>query len=118
MPASMSSCTTTRSSSPQTSPALNAYYVVLLAGRGGRDSAPDDAPIVRHADVASRTLQALIRAYQISSRRGRRRLPLRAFVFRVCNRSLRRHGAWRGGWMALKRLARCHPWGRLLRSRR
>lgn len=23
--------------------------------------------------------------------------------------ALRRHGAWRGGWLALKRLGRCHP---------
>ena len=25
--------------------------------------------------------------------------------------ALRRHGAWRGGWLAVSRLARCHPFG-------
>ena len=24
--------------------------------------------------------------------------------------ALAQHGAWRGGWMALRRLASCHPW--------
>lgn len=25
--------------------------------------------------------------------------------------ALRNHGAFRGGWLTLKRIGRCHPWG-------
>ena len=25
--------------------------------------------------------------------------------------ALRRHGGFRGGWLVLKRIGRCHPWG-------
>ena len=25
--------------------------------------------------------------------------------------ALRKHGPWRGGWLTLKRILSCHPWG-------
>jgi putative membrane protein insertion efficiency factor len=25
--------------------------------------------------------------------------------------AVNRHGPWRGGWRAAKRICRCHPWG-------
>lgn len=25
--------------------------------------------------------------------------------------AIRKHGPFRGGWLALKRISRCHPWG-------
>ena len=26
-------------------------------------------------------------------------------------RAVEKHGPWRGGWMGVKRIGRCHPWG-------
>ncbi|MBV8656744.1 MAG: membrane protein insertion efficiency factor YidD [Burkholderiales bacterium] len=25
--------------------------------------------------------------------------------------SIKRHGTWHGGWLTIRRLSRCHPWG-------
>lgn len=62
--------------------------------------------------MMARVLMLLVRAYQwgISPLIGPRcrYLPTcSAYALEA----LARHGACRGGWLTLKRLARCHPWG-------
>lgn len=61
--------------------------------------------------VAARALALLIRGYQrfISPA-----LPPACRFTPSCSQygleAVRRHGAVVGGWMALKRIAKCHPW--------
>jgi uncharacterized protein len=62
--------------------------------------------------VATRTLQAVVRAYQLVLSPwfgGACRFTPSCSAYAI--EALGRHGAWRGSWLALKRLARCHPWG-------
>lgn len=69
-------------------------------------------PIAAHADVATRVLQAVVRAYQLVLSPwsgGACRFSPSCSAYAI--EALGRHGAWRGGWLALKRVARCHPWG-------
>ena len=56
-------------------------------------------------------LRAMIRAYQIGVRPV---LPATCRFHPGCSdyaaEALARHGALVGGWLAVRRLARCHPW--------
>jgi putative membrane protein insertion efficiency factor len=64
------------------------------------------------AAAVQRTLILAIKIYQ---------LTLSPFLGRQCRyeptcsvyaeQALRRFGVRRGGWLAVKRLGRCHPWG-------
>lgn len=60
----------------------------------------------------ARGLMALVRAYQMGVSPW---LAPRCRYTPTCSayalEALDRHGPWRGGWYALRRLARCHPWG-------
>jgi uncharacterized protein len=57
-------------------------------------------------------LLLLIRIYQLTLSsfmgRGCRFLPTCSDYAR---QAIEKYGAWRGGGLALKRIARCHPWG-------
>jgi putative membrane protein insertion efficiency factor len=58
-----------------------------------------------------RLLVSLVRLYQLSISPL---LPRSCRHFPSCSHyaveALTRHGAGRGSWLSLKRLARCHPW--------
>lgn len=75
----------------------------------------NDARAVRNlldvvADLPRRGLVALIRAYQLVISPA---LPPACRFTPTCSQyaleAIRRHGAARGSWLALRRLARCHP---------
>jgi putative membrane protein insertion efficiency factor len=55
-------------------------------------------------------MAALVRTYQLA--RGGRPSPCRYWP--SCSsyalEAIERHGAWRGGRLALTRICRCHPW--------
>lgn len=59
----------------------------------------------------ARALRGLVRGYQAV--RAGRPSPCRfvpsCSVYAV--EALERHGAGRGSWLTVRRLARCHPWG-------
>ncbi|HEY6948828.1 MAG TPA: membrane protein insertion efficiency factor YidD [Gemmatimonadales bacterium] len=62
------------------------------------------------ADLPRRGLVVLIRAYQLVISPA---LPPACRFTPTCSQyaleAIRRHGAARGSWLAVRRLARCHP---------
>ena len=60
----------------------------------------------------SRIVLALIRFYQLAispwiAPRCRYQPTCSSYALEAVSR----HGACKGGWLALRRIARCHPWG-------
>lgn len=62
---------------------------------------------------ASAMLILFVRAYQVTLRPwlvgGCRHWPTCSEYF---IEAVSKHGPWRGGWMGLRRICRCHPWSK------
>jgi uncharacterized protein len=62
------------------------------------------------AHVVSRPLIWLVRLYQVGLSPL---LPASCRYYPSCSayalEALQRYGAWRGSWLAIRRIARCHP---------
>lgn len=71
--------------------------------------AADDAP---RPGIAARTLMLVARAWQLGPSLI---LPPSCRYQPSCSAyaitAIARYGAMKGGWLAAKRIARCHPWG-------
>lgn len=76
-------------------------------------SGHDDAPEIRRARGWSATIAlGLVRAYQVMLSPlvgGGCRFTPSCSVYAI--EAIERHGAGRGSWLAMTRVARCHPWG-------
>ena len=61
--------------------------------------------------IVSRLLASLVRGYRYAVSPF---LGMHCRFYPSCSEyaleALERHGAARGGWLVLRRLARCHPW--------
>jgi uncharacterized protein len=60
---------------------------------------------------AARVLMLLIRAWRLVSVHLTPRCRFHPSCSAYALEALAQHGAVRGGWLAVRRLARCHPWG-------
>lgn len=60
--------------------------------------------------VMTRVLLFLIRAYQLTlSPILGQHCRFTPSCSHYAREAIERHGPWRGGWLALRRIARCHP---------
>lgn len=71
----------------------------------------DAAAPARPRGLVARSLHALVRAYRAlaAGRPSPCRFDPSCSTYAL--EALERHGAARGSWLTVRRLARCHPWG-------
>jgi putative membrane protein insertion efficiency factor len=80
----------------------------VTAGGGKREGGSDHP----QPGIAARACMACVRGYQVTLSRivgGHCRFHPSCSHYAID--ALRMHGALRGMWLTVRRLARCHPWG-------
>ncbi len=65
--------------------------------------------ISRGNDVLREVLLTLLKAYRLISPLLGRNCRFTPTCSQYAMEAIGRYGPWKGGWMALKRLLRCHP---------
>ncbi len=97
---------------------MNAIVSVALVPASETDSSENPTQGVestpsayRHPGSGARLLLLVVHAYR-TVRAGR---PSPCRYIPTCSayavEAIERHGAGRGGWLTVRRLCRCHPWG-------
>ncbi len=94
---------------------IEKFQMIPQSGNEWRANARDS---IRHSSFVIRLLTLAIRVYQLTVS------PLQTFLFGstggcrftpTCSQyaldAIRTRGALAGGWLAVKRICRCHPWG-------
>ncbi len=67
---------------------------------------------MKRLSATVRLLIALVRGYRLLVARPIPACRFHPSCSHYMEEALRRYGAWRGLWLGLQRLARCHPWHR------
>ena len=84
---------------------VGALVIVLLGWDVGRDPS---------RQLSARALVTAIDGYQATLSRGLARIGAQCRFAPTCSHYgeevIRRHGTLRGGWLAVRRIARCGPW--------
>lgn len=78
--------------------------------RGHLVTAQNTAPSRRRTPLAW-LLLGLVKVYRTVSAGTRPHCRYLPTCSAYAEEALRTHGALRGGWMAIRRISRCHPWG-------
>ncbi len=81
-----------------------------IEGLGIKDGPDESGYPSSQPSLLARLLLLVIRLWQLTAPMRVPRCRFRPSCSAYAAESIRRYGAVRGGWRALRRISRCHPW--------